>query len=140
MKTYYSILIFAVLSISCAHEPSYLDQLAQRPMPTTEQEKVQECSWIRSEIANEITKQENVNYYENNNRTIIPGFSLGANMEMHENITALEARAANIGCKTEFSNKQIIENNKPSSINECIKACKENTNRSSEECLDACNK
>ncbi|MCJ7507911.1 MAG: hypothetical protein MUO85_04170 [candidate division Zixibacteria bacterium] len=138
MKTliFFFLVLFVLIS-SCAHNlsnapsnaPSYVEQLSQRPYPTDEQGIAHECEWIRSEITRMQTLGD-----------IAAGrqFMLGV-VVARQNITALESRAAYLKCSAAFSTTHIIEKNKSTSIDECIKACKENTNRTSEQCFDACN-
>jgi hypothetical protein len=130
MKPHFYIFIFSILISSCAYQPSYNEQLSQRQMPTTEQSKSEECSWIRSEIA----RMENIS-------AVLTGsqYELVSKVAARNNIAALNSRAANIGCHEAFSTTQIIEKNNSSSIDECIEACKKNTNRTSAECFDVCN-
>lgn len=108
--------------ISCTHQPSYVERISARPYPTDQQAINIECVWIRSEIAV---------------MSSIRTRSLQATAL--SNIAALESRAANLRCGAAFST--IIEKqDHTSSISECIKACKESTNRTPEQCFDACNK
>jgi hypothetical protein len=132
MRPYICILAFSILLLSCAHEPSYTESLSQRPLPTDEQAKSQECAWIRSEIA----RMQIISAYSVTNQY---GFLIQATA--HKNIAALENRAALLRCGAAFSTTHVIEKQDSTSpIDECIKACKENTNRTPEQCFDACNK
>jgi len=124
--------IVSLFLFSCAHEPSYVEQLATRPYPTNQQDIDTECAWIRSEIARMNSLSE---------MSVTTSYPLLFRAMARQNIAALESRAANLRCGSAFSNTHIIEEKKSiSSIDECIKACKENTNRTSEQCFDDCNK
>ncbi len=129
MKTYIFILVLSILFFSCAHKLSYIERLSQRPLPTDEQSKSQECGWIRSEIAR---MQSRIAYLATTKYH-------GLQAKARKNIAALNSHAADVRCRAAFSDTHIIEKNNSPSIDECIKACKENTNRTSEQCFDACN-
>jgi hypothetical protein len=134
MRLIFAIFIFMVsfLFISCAHQPSYVEQLSARPYPTTQQDIDSECAWIRSEIA----RMNSLNAMSATSQFALAFQAIGRN-----NIAALESRAANLRCGAAFSSTLVIEKqNQTSSIDECIKACKENTNRTPEQCFDLCNK
>lgn len=125
-------LIFFLVGCATHDEPTYVEQLAQRPYPATQQGTQSECTWIRSEIA----RMQNLSAALTTSR-----YALIAQMAARNNISALESRAANLKCGAAFSTTHIIEKQKTtSSIDKCITACKENTNRTSEQCFDACNK
>jgi hypothetical protein len=118
--------------VSCAHHPSYVQQLAERPYPNSQTDIDDECAWIRSEIArmNSLSAA-----------SVGSQYSLLLQAMARKNIAALESRAANLRCGAAFSTTHIIEKQeRSSSIDECIKACKENTNRTPEQCFDGCNK
>lgn len=118
--------------VSCAHQPSYVEQLSARPYPTSQQAIDTECAWIRSEIA----RMNSLSAFSVNSQ-----YSWAFQAMARKNIAALESRAANLRCGAAFSTTHVIEKqNHTSSIDECIKACKENTNRTPEQCFDECNK
>lgn len=122
------IALLSFISISCATKPTYTEKISMRPIPGGEQARIQECSWIRSEIA----RMQSVSAYA----TTSP-YALAFQAKARKNIAALESRAANIGCNAAFSS--VVNADNKSSIDECIEACKGNTDRTPEECFDACN-
>lgn len=130
-----SIALF-VLS-GCAPKPSYAEQLNQRPMPITEQEKQLECSFVRQKIAAE---QNNIYLLSTqrcmpNQLCMIP-FAIA---ESNKHIALLEDRASQIECNAAFSSVKVVSVG-GKSIKECVETCKANTSRSSTECFDVCNK
>lgn len=127
------ILIIILITVGCAttpSAPSYEENLNQRPALKNVEELDRECSWIRSETA----RMHSLSIASNNSQ-----FALAFQAKARRNIAALESRAAIIGCRGAFSSQSNQESHK-SNIQECIDACKANTNRSSEACFDACNR
>jgi len=133
-------ILLAVVLAGCATEqqgPSYQEQLNSRPAPRNDEERQQECSYIRSEIA----RQNGLAGY---GATIAasPAQASLYRALAQQNIAALESRAANMNCRAAFSPgiTEPREMQAAPKIRECISACKENTQRTSSECFDACNK
>ena len=135
----YIVLVVALMMGSCASNsisptsPTYTERLEQRPLPATEADIVQECNWIRSEIARmqslgaqAVTAQH-------------PQYILAFQAIARNNIAALESRAANIRCAAAFSSPPATGGGKPT-IQQCIEACKANTSRTPAQCFDACNR
>jgi len=144
---YSKIKLFSVLSFllilftGCAttSQPSYQESLNARPTPQTKQDKQKECSFLRQEIARMQSLQQqgaiqmkicNPQYGLCMGRLIMA--------KAVRNIASLESRASQIQCGAAFSST-VVSSNK-SSISECIEACKKNTNRTSTQCFDRCNK
>lgn len=129
---------FIIIFAGCVQEPTYSETINSRSMPTTEQQKQEECAFIRQEIARmqslklrAATQPCNPQY----------GLCIGPIMiaKANSGIATLESRASQVQCDAAFSTVKIL--NAPSnSIKECIAACKENTTRTSTECFDTCNK
>lgn len=135
MRTLAVIGLLMVCLNSCAHDTAsrgttYAEQISQRPLPTTEQGVAQECGWIRSEIA----RMQSLGQLAAG-RALMVGVVMARN-----NIATLESRAANLRCGAAFSSPHVIEQKQSSRIDDCIRACKENTSRTSEECFDSCNR
>jgi hypothetical protein len=127
-----SLLSLAVLAntmMGCASEPeqSYREQLANRALPTTSEDKQYECSWIRGEIAR---------MYSVMDASTTSEFALVFQAKARKNISALESRASLINCRAAFSSTSIIQG---SSIKECVEVCKENTSKTPEQCFNVCN-
>ena len=128
MKSYFPILVFFVLAVSCAHEPSVLERMAKIPMPANAQAKVQECDWIMSELA-----RLGKNGSKLGDKVVITSKAI------YDYYEALNFRYNIIGCDA-LPIIQFIDNNKKSSTDDCVETCKKNTNRTSEECFDECEK
>lgn len=133
----YSILIFAVSVLAlngCASQSThqkYVDSVLNRPMPPTDEARKQECAWIRSEMA----RQQGLAGVG----TSIATSSLMAaayQAAARRNIAALESRAAIIQCSAAFSNAPVT-NSEPN-FEQCFSRCQEYTNRTKEQCFDAC--
>lgn len=131
---------FILIITGCTKQPTYNEQLNTRPLPTTQQDKQEECNYIRQEIAR-MQSLYQVASTQRCNPSL--GICLGPAMmaKSNRNRASLESRAAQVQCDAAFSTVKIINNGtNNSSIKECISACKENTDRSSSECFDVCNK
>lgn len=131
------LLIF--IATGCTKEPTYTEQLNIRPLPKSKQDIQQECSYIRQEIARMQSLYQRASTQQCNPRL---GLCLGPMFmaKSNKNIASLESRASQVQCDAAFSTVKIINNQGTNSIEECISACKDNTNRSSSECFDVCNK
>lgn len=139
----HKIIIFSFCSLllvlsGCSTQPTYSEALNSRAMPTTKNQKQQECSYIRQEIARMQSGYRLASMQPCNPQY---GICIGPILmvKARKNIASLESRASIIGCDAAFSTVKII-NSQNHSITECIKACKENTKRTSSECFDDCNK
>lgn len=133
--------IFLALALSaCAtqrQEPSYAQQVLGRPLPANENDRMRECAWIRSEIA----RQQGLAGY---------GVSLASTPQQavlyraiaQQNIAALESRAANVRCYAAFSNAPAPTLERAGSVDfdQCFARCQKYTDRSKDQCFDACNK
>lgn len=123
-------LIACVCSLlGCASQPTYLDQLAAKPMPVGEAQVRSECGWIRSEIA----RMQSIS------ATASGQYAMVFQAMARNNIAGLESRAANVGCAAAFSN-QPLPTSTSNPIQQCVAACKENTSRTAEQCFDSCNR
>jgi hypothetical protein len=120
--------IFAASGCAHVHEESYLEQLAERPLPVGEAQVRSECGWIRSEIA----RMQSISASASGQ------FALVFQAMARNNIAGLESRAANVRCASAFSS-QPLPASSASPIQQCVAACKANTSRTSEQCFDSCN-
>ncbi len=114
--------------LGCASQPTYLDQLAAKPMPVGEAQVRSECGWIRSEIA----RMQSIS------ATAYGQYAMLFQAMARNNIAGLESRAANVGCAAAFSS-QPLPTNTVSPIQQCVATCKANTSRTPEQCFDSCN-
>ena len=131
----------AFISACASSGPTYTEQVMNRPLPKTEEQRQQECGYIRSEMARQ--------------RGLASAGSAMATSPMQaalyqaatgRNIAALESRAANIRCTAAFSNAapeariQDSGGRSNMTLDECIAKCKQYTERTNEQCFDSCNK
>lgn len=133
MKTIISALVLVGL-LGCVHsppeprQPSYAEQIAGIPAPTSEEDRRQKCADLRSEIA----RQQNIAMI--GSARMQGMYAVIIQAKARENIAALEARASDFGCTAAFGDRP-----QQSNIDSCIAACRENTSRTKEQCFDACN-
>jgi hypothetical protein len=127
-----SLLITVTVALSgCTHQPNYAEQVLNRPLPQTDQERENECALIRSEIA----RQQSLAQVGGTMATT-PLMALAVQASARNNIAALESRASNVECTAAFSSV-------PSSskvFDQCFARCQQYTSRTKEQCFDACNK
>lgn len=137
-KIIFSFCLLLLVLNGCSTAPTYSETLNSRVMPTTKNQKQQECSYIRQEIARMQSVYQRASIQKCNPQY---GICIGPILmvKASNNIASLKNRASIIGCNAAFSTVKII-NSQNHSITECIKACRENTKRTSSECFDACNK
>ncbi|WP_315809460.1 hypothetical protein [Pseudomonas sp. C9-3] len=134
MKRILLTILVATVLPGCETGPTYRQQIENRPLPVTAEEKQKECSMLRSEIARINTAPV----------YIPPGpnaglFMIAAQQRAADSIAVVENRAAAVQCTAAFSNV-VTTSSPPVDINACITACKANTSRSPEQCFDSCNK
>jgi hypothetical protein len=133
----YTTLIFAVSILvlsGCASQnthQNYADSVLNQPMPPTDEARKQECTWIRSEIA----RQQGLAGVGASIATS-PLMAAAYQATARRNIAALESRAANIQCSAAFSNAPVT-NSQPN-FEQCFSRCQQYTNRTKEQCFDAC--
>jgi hypothetical protein len=127
-------LCFLALATSVSAEGRYADSVLNRPLPRDNDERIRECNWIRAEIV----KQQNVVTVA---RTTLTNPLAVAQVQVvaQQNVAALESRAANIQCSAAFSNAP-VPNSPSSSFDQCFTRCRQYTDRTKEQCFDACNK
>jgi hypothetical protein len=127
-------LVSTMLLAACQnHGPSYDETILSRPMPQTDQERQQECNWIQGEIA----RQQNLAQIGSTMATS-PLMAVAYQSAARNNIAALNARASNVNCTAAFSSAPAA----PSygqSFDQCFARCQQLTNRTKDQCFDACN-
>lgn len=128
-------LIFPLLG--CAHNntQSYADAVLNRPMPADDDARMRECTWIRSEIA----RQQGLAGVGATMATT-PLMAAAYQAMAQRNIAALEARAANVQCTASFSNAPVAVPATRPSFDQCFARCQQYTDRTKDQCFDACNK
>ena len=128
---------------------SYAESVSARPIPTTEDGRVRECDWIRGEIA----RQQGIAEMGGAMATS-PFMAAAYRAAAQQNIAALNARAANVGCYAAFSPRQSqampvpaqpsesrpVRDGAKLSFDQCFARCQELTDRTKDQCFDVCNK
>jgi len=122
------------LATSASAEGSYADSVLNRPLPRDNDERIRECNWIRAEMV----RQQNILALARTTLTN-PLAVLQVQVVAQQNVAALESRAANIQCSAAFSSAA-VPNSPSSSFDQCFARCQQYTDRTKEQCFDACNK
>lgn len=135
------LLFFAtILSLAgCAsnqNRQNYASSVLSRPIPSDPNERVQECNWIRSEIA----RQQSLAQYGTSMATT-PMMVMAYQAAARNNIAALESHASNVQCQAAFSSvvQTPIQGSKNNfGFDECFARCQKLTDRTKDQCFDAC--
>lgn len=127
-----TLLILGLTGCASESKQSYAEQIASLSPPTSPEEKRQKCGYLRSEIA----RQQNIAAYSGTQMQGV--YALAAQMQVRNNIAAVESRASDFGCLAAFGSTPAAVGT--SDISSCITACKENTTRTPEQCFDSCNR
>jgi hypothetical protein len=124
MKSKLAVLACIVLAVSaCAGPKTYSQKIEERPIPNTQEQIGRECAYLRQEIS----RQSSVSAISN---------SPLAAVVSSKNIAALESRSAELNCRAAFSSGGATASNP---IEQCIAACKANTDKPASECFTLCN-
>lgn len=97
--------------------PTYAEQILNRPLPATEAQKQQECSWLRGEM----TRQR----------------ALGGSGTATQDLATLESRASQVGCSG------VAQTGAPggsTNFDTCYAKCRQQTNKANDTCFDLCTK
>ncbi len=123
--------------LGCAHgnSESYADAVLNRPTPADDDARMRECAWIRSEIA----RQQGLAGVGATMATT-PLMAAAYQAVAQRNMAALESRAANIRCTAAFSNAPAVAPAGGQSFDQCFARCQQYTDRTKDQCFDACNK
>jgi hypothetical protein len=124
-------------SITSANRPDgggqdYASSVLARPTPGTDQERVAECGWIRSEIARQQSAGQ-----AGASIASAPAMGVAFQAAARKNIAALESRASNIQCTAAFSNTPAVRPGQP--FDQCFARCQQYTDRTKNQCFDSCN-
>ena len=121
-----SCFLLALSGCASKQEPSEYDAVLKRPKPANQQALGDECSWINTSIE----RQRSLAKYVASTSTY-PATALAQQDAAQRNMTVLQSRAQQIGCQPATSGM---------SFDACFARCREHTQRSSDQCFDACNK
>jgi len=111
---------------SAPRVPSDYDVVLKRPRPTTDEARRQECSWIDTSLSREKKLADYVTA-----TSTYPATALAWQDASQRNMAVLQSRSSQIGC-------QALASNAP--FEQCFSRCTTYTERSKEQCFDACNK
>ena len=126
MKILVAILFLALCACaSNRRAPSEYDVVLKRPKPANEEARVQECTWI----ATSLERQKSLASYVAGTSTY-PELALAHQDAAQRNMAVLQSRAHAINCQAGGA----------SSFDACFARCTQYTQRSKEQCFDACNK
>jgi len=117
-------IILALSACASKQEPSEYDVVLKRPKPVNDEARRQECSWI----ATSIERQKSLASYITASSTY-PAVALAHQDATQRNMAVLQSRAQAISCQAETG-----------SFDACFARCRQTTERSKEQCFDACNK
>jgi hypothetical protein len=124
MKILSGLLFLALCACASSHRsPSDYDVVMQRPKPPNEDARRQECSWI----ATSLERQKSLASYVAATSSY-PEVALAHQDAAQRNMAVLQSRAQAISCQAGGS-----------SFDECFARCTQYTQRSREQCFDACN-
>jgi hypothetical protein len=98
--------------------PTYAEQIMNRPLPVTDAEKQQECSWLYGEMARQ-------------RRLAGTGTST-------QDLGTLELRASQVGCRA--APVAGTPQASGASYQACHAKCRQGTNKSNDMCFDECTK
>lgn len=130
-------LALTLLLLGCAHGNSefYADAVLNRPMPPDGDARMRECAWIRSEIA----RQQGLAGVGATMATT-PLMAAAYQAMAQRNVAALESRASNIQCTAAFGSAPAAAPASGQSFDQCFARCQQYTDRTKDQCFDACNK
>jgi hypothetical protein len=124
MKIWAAILFLALCACAPAKRaPSEYDVVMKRPKPANEDARRQECSWI----ATSLERQKTLASYVAATSTY-PEMALAHQDAAQRNMAVLQSRAQAINCQAGGL-----------AFDECFARCTQYTQRSKEQCFDACN-
>ena len=118
--------VLALSACASKKEPSEYDMVLKRAKPASQEALNDECSWIDTSIE----RQRSLAKYVAATSSY-PATALAHQDAAQRNVAVLQSRAQQIGCQPASSGM---------SFDACFTRCREHTQRSSDQCFDACNK
>jgi hypothetical protein len=136
------LLLWALALLSGCQTPqrhnAYAD-LVDRPMPTSDRDRDQECSWLRSEVA----RQQSLGQFGSATATT-PMMAVAFQAAARKNVAFLRSRYSQIQCDVmRVAPTAPVVPAQPSvaptmTIEQCVAKCRELTSRTDGECFDSC--
>lgn len=124
MKYLVAAIALALSACASKQQPSEYDIVTKRPKPATEDARRQECAWIDTTMA----RQKSLANYITATSTY-PETALAHQDAVQRNLAVLNSRSQQINCQAGSG-----------AFDECFARCRQSTDRSREQCFDACNK
>jgi hypothetical protein len=124
-----------ITPVKAQNREEYERTIANIPRPNNSEEHEITCQEIRIEIARQRGAGEGSRHIFSGQKAI--DFEIA----WRRNVALLESKATEFNCSAPFAEsdeRKLLP--EKSSIEQCIVACKEHTNRSGEQCFDSCNK
>jgi hypothetical protein len=120
--------IFSIALYGCStpQQPSDYDVVLKRPKPATEEARRQECSWIDTSVARE---RKLANYVTATSTYATT--AVAYQDATQRNMAVLQSRSQQIGCQPAAG---------AAPFEQCFARCTQFTERTKEQCFDACNK
>jgi hypothetical protein len=127
MKAFAAALLAAALAAcSTPRPPTDYDVLLKRPKPATEEARRQECAWIEASLGREKKLAEYVTA-----TSTYPAIAVAHQDAALRNAGVLNSRSREAGCQAAAPSAP---------FEQCFARCTQFTERSKEQCFDACNK
>ena len=124
--TLFLVAVIAGCSSAPPRIPTEYDVVLARPKPTTPDAQQQECSWIQTSL----DRQKSLASYVTATSTY-PATALAYQDATQRNMAVLQSRAQAISCQTAAAGVP---------FDQCFARCTQYTNRSKDQCFDACNR
>lgn len=121
------------------HRHNQYAELVNRPMPASDRDRDQECSWLRSEVA----RQQSLAQYGTSTATT-PQMAVLMQSVARKNIANLQSRYSQIQCDVTrvAPTAPVVPQQPPSTsgltFDECFAKCRSLTSRTENECFDSC--
>ncbi|SRR3954464_823149 len=126
MKIWAALLMLALCGCASKRAPTEYDVITKRPKPTNDEARRQECAWIDTSLQ----RQKVLASYVAATSTY-PELALAHQDAAQRNMAVLASRAQQISCNPAGAS---------GSFDECFARCTQYTQRTKEQCFDACNK
>jgi hypothetical protein len=126
MKIWAALLFLALCACASKPAPTEYDLITKRPKPANDEARRQECAWIDTSLQ----RQKVLASYVAATATYAE-LALAHQDAAQRNMAVLQSRAQQISCNPAGAG---------GSFDECFARCTQYTQRSKEQCFDACNK
>lgn len=128
-------LTFSLLGCAQSNSQSYADAVLNRPMPPDGDARMRECAWIRSEIA----RQQGLAGVGATMATT-PLMAAAYQAVAQRKIAALEFKSLQHSMHGGVHQRACRRYAGGQSFDQCFARCQQYTDRTKDQCFDACNK